>query len=267
MDVSIIILNYKTKRLVRQQLLHWRKQTAGFSHEIIVVDNASQDGIGPMLKEDFPEVLFVPQERNAGYAAGNNAGIAVASGRYVLIANPDIVLNASAIGQMLSFMNQSPRVGMAGPKLVNADNSLQFSCFRFPDIWLPLYRRTFFAATPWGRRWLDKYCLADWDHADARPVDWLLGACVIVRKSALISVGLLDEKFFLYLEDTDWCRRFWLNHYEVFYLPQAELVHLHRRSSEGSIFSIVVNQPTRIHIRSFLHYLAKYRGQPNPHIT
>src|SRR3989344_1805307 len=171
MDASIIILNYKTRGLIKQQLAHFISERSRHSFELIVVDNNSQDGTGDMIREHFPGVQFVPAGENRGYAAGNNAGIKRASGRYALIANPDIVLSAQLVDTLIEFMDANPRVGIAGPKLMNADGSLQFSCLRFPDIWLPLYRRTLFAHTPWGRGWLARYFMEEFDHTQARDVD------------------------------------------------------------------------------------------------
>lgn len=265
MDVSIIILNYKAKELIKQQLKHFFTFKCALSYEVLVVDNHSEDGIAAFLRETYPDVQCLEAPDNRGYAAGNNIGLRACSGTYSLIVNPDIVLNAELIEGLYHFMETNRVVGIAGPKLVNADGSLQPSCLRFPDVWLPLYRRTFFANTPWGKKWLARYFMEEYDHAEARDVDWLFGACLMVRTSALAKVGLLDERFFLYLEDTDWCRRFWKQGCEVWYVPAVSTVHLLGRSSEGAPLSVFTNKTARIHLRSFFKYLVKHWAKPNPH--
>ncbi|MBI4090906.1 MAG: glycosyltransferase family 2 protein [Candidatus Komeilibacteria bacterium] len=265
MDVSIIILNYKTKELIKQQLKHFFSFTSTLTFEVVVVDNHSEDGIAAFLRETYPGVRCLEAPDNRGYAAGNNIGLRASSGTYSLIVNPDIVLNAELVEGLYRFMETNPKVGIAGPKLVNADGSLQPSCLRFPDVWLPLYRRTFFSHTPWGRGWLARYFMEEFDHTQARDVDWLFGACLMVRTAALAQVGLLDERFFLYLEDTDWCRRFWEKGHEVWYVPEVSTVHLLSRSSEGAPLTVFTNRTARIHLRSFFKYLVKFWGKPNPH--
>ena len=259
MDVSIIILNYKNKGLIKHQLTHFFKTKTKCVSEVSVVDNYSGDGVGDMVRELFPAVRFIQSADNRGYAAGNNVGIKAAAGRYVLICNPDIVLTVAAVDELVRFMDEHPAVGIAGPKLTNADGTLLDSAQRFPDIWLPIYRRTIFSKTARGKAWLDSYFMHDWDHETSRSVDWLFGACLIVRASALEKVGLLDERFFLYFEDTDWCRRFWKAKYEVWYVATVSVIHLWGRQSGGSPWSLVVNRTSRVHVWSFLKYLWKWR--------
>ncbi len=266
MDVSIIILNYKSKLLIAEQLRHFFSQACAISTEIIVIDNDSADAIGSMLAEQFPLVRFIQRPDNRGYAAGNNAGLHAATGRYSVIVNPDTVLTARLIEELYGFMEAHPKAGIAGPMINNPDGSLQFSCGRFPNPLLPFFRRTFLGSTKQGARWLDWYLLRDWDHAAARRVDWLFGSCLMIRMAALEQVGFLDESFFLYLEDTDWCRRFWEQGYEVWYVPQAKAIRLRGGSSEGSILSLLFNKSTRAHNISYVKYFMKYWGKKNPHI-
>lgn len=266
MDISVIILNYRGRKLVAEQLKFFYAQTPRSSCEVIVVDNASNDGIGEYIQKHFPQTRFIQSPDNRGYAAGNNIGIKEARGTYVIIANPDIVLTADLVDGLYAWMEEHPRAGIAGPRILNADGTLQESCARFPSLLLPIMRRMFLDRTPWGKRWHQWYFMRDWDHTSPKAVDWLFGACVIVRMSALQKVGLLDEDFFLYLEDTDWCRRFWEQGYEVWYVPQASATHLHHRSSEGTPLALFFNRSSRIHSMSFIRYIWKYRGKKNPHV-
>src|SRR3989344_4905421 len=264
-DVSIIVLNYRARNLIKEQLRHFLSQQTKCLYEVIVVDNDSGDGIQDVLAKDFPGVTFIQTGKNRGYAAGNNAALRVAGGRYCLIVNPDIVLTAEAVDRLFTFMEAHPRVGLAGPMLTNADGSLQYSCLRFPTVVLPFMRRTPFARTAWGKRWLASYFMEDWDHAAARDGDWLFGAFLMARRKAVDEVGMLDEQFFLYMEDTDWCRRFWQHGWAVYYVPEAKLIHLLRRSSEGSLWSIASNPLARVHLGSFFRYTRKYFRAKNPH--
>lgn len=259
MDVSVIILNYKTKELLRQCIEHVRRTNPAIQYEIIIVDNASKDGSVQMSQSTYPDVRVYEMERNGGFAAGMNFGMRHARGNYVLLINPDVQLEPDTMHTLWSFLQREPFVAVVGPKLINRDGSTQLSCFRFPSLLVPLYRRS-----PLGRLWfarekLRRYLLSTWDHLENRPVDWILGACMMVRRSALERVGMMDERFFLYFEDTDWCRRFWRHGYRVYYLADAHVLHHHRRlSAESPGIAGVFSYPTRVHIRSWLKYIRKY---------
>lgn len=236
-----------------------------FAYEIIVVDNASYDGLAELIAKDFPQVRFIQSERNGGFAYGNNLGIKQASGKYIMICNPDLAFLTKAIKQLVDYMEQHPTVGLAGPRLINADKSIQYSCTTFPDWHLPIYRRTTFGNSQAGQIWLDKYLLKHLDHTKNFLVPALFGACLIARKIAIDKVGLLDERFFMYLEDLDWSRRFWENGYQVAYVGEAEVIHLHRRQSAAdNLPKSIFSKSARNHIISFIKYLKKYQGKSLP---
>lgn len=266
MDLSIVILNYKTRGLLKQCLKGLRLNHIPFSYEVIVVDNNSHDGTAAMMRSEFPDVTLIASSVNGGFAAGMNLGIRQSSGRYVLLLNPDIAVLSNAIAEMYDFLERHPRVGLAGPKLVNPDGTIQTSCRKFPTFWTILFRRSPLGKLPFAHRRLRAFLMLDWDHRDNRPVDWLLGACLMVRRTAMESVGLLDERFFLYFEDVDWCRRFWDAGYEVYYLGAAsEIVHYHRRlSAESPGLKGIFSYATRLHIVSGLKYFTKYSGSSLP---
>lgn len=265
MDLSIIILNYKSKGLLKQCLKGLKLLSFRFSHEIIVLDNHSQDGTGAMMREEFPDITFFANPENKGFAAGMNVGIRHAQGNYILILNPDIAVLGNPIERMLDFMERHPNVGICGPKLLNPDGTVQSSCREFQTFSTILYRRTPLGKLPFARKRLRKFLMLDWDHNDNCAVDWLLGACMLVRRSAIEKVGLLDERFFLYFEDMDWCRRFWQAGFSVYYLGAiAEIVHYHRRqSAESPGLAGLLSYPTRLHLTSALKYFAKYMFAKN----
>ncbi len=264
-DLSIIILNYKTRGLLRQCLRGIGTSADTVTTEVIVVDNASSDGSVDMVERDFPDVTLVASPVNGGFSAGMNLGLKRARGRYVVLLNTDIAIMDKPFDRLVQFMDQHPDVGLAGPKLINPDGSVQFSCYRFPETLTPLYRRTPLGKIPFIRKKLQRFVMADFDHSTNRVVDWLLGAFLIARAEAVAKVGLLDERFFLYFEDIDWSRRFWAAGWQVMYVADVDVVHYHKRqSAENPGFSGIFAFPTNVHIQSWFRYLAKYKGAALP---
>lgn len=260
-ELSIIILNYKSRGLVKQCVKTIGLCAPSVSHEIIVVDNDSKDGTGEMLAAAFPHVRFIQSSANVGYAAGNNIGIRAARGRYVVIMNPDITVRPGALEAMTAFMDANPDVGIMGPKLVHPDGSIDPSCYRFPTYAIPVYRRTPLGRLQSARVAVAKYLMEDYDKQATTDVDWLLGAVLMVRREALDGVGMLDERYFLYFEDTDWCRRFWQAGWRVVYYTGAKMVHYHERlSAQGNWLVSPFRKSTRIHISSCIKYFRKWQG-------
>ncbi len=267
MDLSIIILSYWQKGLLKYCLKNLLALKLPLNYEIIVVDNAADKGLQEMLESEFMSVKLVVAKANRGFSAGNNLGLAKAEGKYLLILNPDVAILSNAILQLYQFLEERPAAGLIGPKVKNPDGSLQATCLRFPDWKLPFFRRTFFSKTKSGRAWNSRYLMLDWSHDQAKKVDWLFGACLMAKRTALSQVGLLDERYFLYLEDLDWCRRFWENHWEVWYLPEAEVIHYHQRlSAEVNILGALFSKTARIHLLSWFKYCLKFKGKALPKV-
>jgi N-acetylglucosaminyl-diphospho-decaprenol L-rhamnosyltransferase len=265
MDVSLIILNYKTKDLLQQCLeeivsSHWALHT-----EVVVVDNDSRDGSLEMIRERFPTVRAIASGTNVGFAAGMNLAFKEARGRYFLILNPDVSRFGNAVPTLCAYMERHPKVGLAAPRLVYPDGREQISCYRFPTVWIPLLRRTPLGHLPWAQEVLGQYVMRDFSRKDNLPVGWVIGACMLIRRSALEEVGAFDERFFLYFEDVDLCRRLWQAGWEVHYVADAEVVHRHQRlSAEDPGIRGMLSHPTRAHIESAVKYFAKYLGAPVP---
>ncbi|MFA6391383.1 MAG: glycosyltransferase family 2 protein [Patescibacteria group bacterium] len=265
MILSIIILNYKSEGLVRYCIKNILKSNIGLEYEIIVVDNASPNGGVEKLKIEYPAIRFIELKENNGFSAGNNAGIKAAKGKYISIMNPDIVVSPGSFEKLVDFMDRNSDVGCSGPKLLNPDGTIQNSCLRFPTGIMPLYRRSPLGKSSSGQRYLKHYLMHDFDHNSNIPVDWLFGACIIARKSAIDDVGLLDEKYFLYIGDTDWCRMFWEKGYKVYYVAESKMIHYHHRESAANPgISGVFNYVTRIHLRDFYHYTKKFKNKKLP---
>ncbi|MDP3965097.1 MAG: glycosyltransferase family 2 protein [bacterium] len=261
MDLSIIILNYKSQGLTKQSLKGIELLKPNMEFETIVVDNNSGDGTAEMVRDEFPWAKLIASSENRGYAAGNNLGIKASTGKYIMIMNPDIAIMNNSLEVLYRYMEEHPKVGLCGPRLINPDGSVQASCRTFQTPGILLYRRTPLGRLPFARKILRHHMMLDWDHGSNQPVDWMIGACFFVRREAMEKVGLLDERFFLYMEDLDWCRRFWQSGYEVHYVADAEMVHYHQRlSAENPGLSGVFSYGTRIHIKSAIRYFAKYFG-------
>lgn len=260
MDISIIILNYKSKGFALNCIKSILEADFGdLRYEIIVVDNNSQDAIGEILAWQHPQVKFVQNKKNLGMGAGNNAGIKKAQGEYVIVMNPDTIAFKGTFQKLYRYMEENKEVGVIGPKQLNPDKTTQDSCYRWHGVLTPLYRRTPLGRFKFAQKDLDRYLMKDYDHKLEREVDWLLGSFLFCRKEALKQVGLFDERFFLYFEDTDLCRRFWQNKWKVIYYPEARIIHNHARASaEDPWYRFLWNKATRYHIVSWVKYLTKW---------
>lgn len=259
MELSIVILSYKMKRLVRNCLRYLQENPPDLNFEIIVVDNNSGDDLEQLIKTDFPSVKFIQTGKNSGMGAGNNAGIKVARGEYILILNPDIYITGDSIKAMLQYLKNHQKIGLIAPKLLNPDHSLQYTCYRWHETLTPLYRRTGLQKIPFIKKKIDKFLMLDYDHQGIKDVDWVQGSCMMLPARIFKEVGLFDESFFMYFEDTDLCRRIWLAGYKVVYLGEVAVIHMHMRMSGGGLWQIFTNKLTRSHIKSWGRYLWKYR--------
>jgi len=260
MDISIVIVNYHSKDKLFNCLRSIKESDlGGLSLETIVVENNSGDDLRSWQK-DFNFIL-IESPHNLGMGGGNNLGIGSAQGQYILVANPDLVFSSQAIRRLYDYLQTNSQVGLVAPKLINPDGSLQYSCFRFPHFFMPFARRTslgkFFSA------YLDQYLMKDQEHDRTMAVDWVLGACLMVRRNgvAFIEPNLFDERFFMYFEDTDLCRRIWQQGGQVVYLPTAVVTHYHVRASAQKPWYVAVisDMIAREHIKSWLKYFWKWR--------
>ncbi|MDP2709561.1 MAG: glycosyltransferase family 2 protein [bacterium] len=259
MDVSIIIVNYKSKGLTLNCIRSIKAADwSGLAYEIIVVDNNSGDLSGREL-EPFGRIKFIMNGRNLGLGAANNKGIRQAQGKYIVIMNPDTAAARDVFSKLFAFMEKNSEAGVIGPKQLNPDGSRQDSCFRWPALMTPIYRRTPLGRTVAGKKDLDRFLYKDYNKDKAREVDWLLGSFLFCRAGALRQVGAYDEKFFLYLEDTDLCRRFWRGGFKAVYYPGAEIIHNHaRQSARLPWYKFFNSLASWHHLSSWFKYLKKW---------
>jgi GT2 family glycosyltransferase len=274
-DLSIVVVNWNVCSLLRR-CLHSildsalsDASTPGVWHnsgleepsafhlqfEVLVVDSASSDDSVEMVEREFPCVRLYPSDTNLGYTGGNNLGMRESRGRYVLLLNPDTEVLESALGTMVAYMDSHPEVGIVGPQLLWPDGSVQSSRRRFPTL------RTAFIESTFLQKWfphhpvLYRYYALDLSDSVASQVDWVQGACLMVRREAIDQVGPLDDAYFMYSEELDWQKRMADAGWKVVYLPEAQIVHHEGKSSDQVI-------PFR-HIRyqcSKIRYFSKQNG-------
>ncbi|HBR80032.1 MAG: hypothetical protein UX09_C0047G0003 [Candidatus Uhrbacteria bacterium GW2011_GWE2_45_35] len=260
-DLSIFIVHYNTPRLLRQTLKGLYRFAPNCSHEIIVVDNNPKSRVADQVKSEFPGVKIVVNEKNLGFGRGMNSAAAVADGRHFLIFNPDIAILEGSLDKLVNFLDEHPRVGAVGPKLLNPDRSLQTSCYRFAKPLTILARRLPLAEKiPSLKKELDRYLMNDFDHSSTKEIDYLLGASLLVRREAWEKTGGFDPEYFMYFEDQDLCRHLWQLGWKVMYYPESEIVHYHRReTAEGNLLEQLFNPLTRIQIKSARYYFKKWQ--------
>ena len=257
---SIVIINYKNPPLLRLCLSSLKRVlSASFKHEILVTDITSSPETRNIV-EEFPDVKLLKFKENMGYTKGVNEGIRAASGDFVLVLNPDIVPMVGSIEGLVSYLATNNNVGMAGPRLLNFDGSVQNSCFRYYTPMTILCRRSPLGKTPFGKKILAKFTMADKNLDNPTEVEWLMGSSIMVSRKAVEKVGPMDERFFLYMSDVDWARRFWENGFKVIYYPEAKMYHYHKRESQGRFgpFDILMNKQSRLHLIDALRYFRKY---------
>jgi GT2 family glycosyltransferase len=254
--LSIVIVSWNAQDYLLRCLKLIMAETSDFEVEIIVVDNASTDGTPELIREFFPQVKLICNGKNLGFAKANNIAIKESTGEYICLVNSDILVGKDCFKKLLEFMEENPRMGMIGPRTVNPDGTLQRSCFSFPSAWNNFCRAlaldSLFPKSPlFGRR-----LMTFWPHDTVRGVDALNGCFLMVRREALNEVGLLDETFFIYGEDIDWCKRFREAGWDVVFFPGAEAIHYGGASSS--------NAPIRFYIemhRADMQYWEKHHGR------
>jgi N-acetylglucosaminyl-diphospho-decaprenol L-rhamnosyltransferase len=231
MSLSLVVVHYHTRPALTRLLQSLRESRPSPVRELLVVNNSGEP-IEDLLQQDLPWPARVLQPgRNLGYARGVNEGIRAAREDRVLILNPDILVRPGSIEALERCADEHPRAGILAPKLLNADGTLQLSARRFYNWKTLLLRRAPLGPYAAMSRTLRNHLMTDWDHADTRTVDWVLGAAMLARKRAVRDVGLMDERYFLYFEDVDWCQRMWRHGYEVLYCAEATMVHEYARGS------------------------------------
>jgi GT2 family glycosyltransferase len=223
-------------------------------YEIIVVDNASTDGSSEMVKNDFRQVILIENTENRGFAAANNQGMVVAKGRYMLLLNSDTVVLDNAIANTVRFADENPQAAVTGCRVLNPDRTVQPTCFMFPSLSNMLLSGTYLYKLFPKNRFFGREQMTWWNRSDVRQVDVVTGCFMLVRREAIEQVGVMDERFFMYGEETDWCYRFWKNGWEVMFAPVGEIIHFGGQSAAQTPVNMIVQ--LRLSILKFIrkHY-------------
>lgn len=222
MDLTIIIVSWNTSGLLNQCLDSIYKTGSRFAFEVIVVDNGSSDDSVTLVEKQYPQVILIKNTQNRGFAAANNQGLSVGTGRYFMLLNSDTIVLPGAIDTLVELADCHPRLGVVGPKLLNMDGSLQKSWASFPSFLSELVGRNFRFRQPVDRL------------SNTFDVDWIMGACMLVRSETIRDVGSMDEDYFFYSEETDWCFRIKKKNWKIWYITNAEIYHLGGGSAKRS---------------------------------
>ena len=254
-QLSIIIVSWNVCELLKRALASiYASWGAHPGLEVIVVDNASTDDSVTMLRAHFPDVLCIANSDNYGFTRGNNQGLAAARGELLLLLNPDTEIVDDALRALSDYAKHNPTVGMIGPQLRNSDGTLQSSRRRFPTLPVLFLESTWLQPLA-PRGILRRYYIEDRSAEEQQPVDWITGAAMLTRREVVAQVGGMDEGFFMYSEELDWCRRIKAAGWEIHYVPTARVIHHEGKSSEQVVAA------RHIHFQSSkVRYTRKYHG-------
>jgi GT2 family glycosyltransferase len=244
-DAAVVVVTYDALPWIEDCLASVRGE------QVVVVDNGSRDGTVALVRERFPEARIVESE-NRGLGAGWNAGIRETASRYVLLLNADAWLREDALARLVAFADERPRAAVVGPRLLNPDGTLQRSVRGFPTLWRLATEYFFLRKLAPGTRALNAFYAGGFDHDEVREAEFVMGACMLVRRDAIEEVGPLDEEFFLFSEETDWCYRFRQAGWEVLFFPGAECVHVGGAAHGGRLY--------RENLLGHLRFLRKHDG-------
>ena len=253
--VSVIIVSWNARDYLVKCLSSLKSTASRRSTEIIVVDNDSTDGSAECVATQFPEVQLIRNSSNLGFAKANNIGYARCSGKYVALINSDVVVLEGCLDRLVDYCEGNGDVGMVGPRVIGGDGNLQRSCRGFPTLWNMLCSAFALDKAFPRSRIFNGYSLSFWPQETGCQVDILSGCFWLVRRDALKKVGLLDEAFFMYGEDMDWCKRFWSAGWKLFFFPEAEAIHYGGASSS--------NAPVRFYVerqKADLQYWRKHHS-------
>lgn len=254
-EVSIVTVSWNVKELILECIQSVYEKTQNYSFEIIIVDNDSKDGTPEAIEKKYPEVKLLKNKNNSGITVANNQGIKASKGQYICLLNPDTHLINNAIDLLVKYLEENTSVSAVGPQSINFGNVIEESCRKGSmSIWTEFLDMTTLTARFPKNRIISRHRLGYWDHMSIRSVDHIATECFIVRKNLLNQIGVMDEQFFMYGDDTDFCRRIKNSGGEIIYFPHAKIFH-HKGSSskQNSEIPIVVKE-------SYYKYFSKHHG-------
>lgn len=264
--VSCIIVNHNLTYLPRLCIEALSRSTADFDFEIIVVDNDSHDESLKYLEQmhHAGHIKLVRSGANIGYGRANNLGAQHATGRFLVILNPDVSVEPAMLKTMVSYLSDHPKVGLIGPQLYFFNGQIQDSCRRFMQPLDLVIKRTPLQRFKYFKNRLNSYVMTEYDHTVTREVDLVTGACFMMPREVFQKIGGFDPRYFLFMEDADLCRKVWEAGFSVVYNPQARALHYHKRLSGGNFASLLTQKVFWIHLASAAKYFWKWRGKELP---
>ncbi|OGH76853.1 MAG: hypothetical protein A2469_04285 [Candidatus Magasanikbacteria bacterium RIFOXYC2_FULL_40_16] len=271
-DINVVFVNYLMGDDILKAVESLSADILGcpYSVQITIVDNSNnKDGVRDKLLEKFINIKYINTGVNVGFGRGNNIGFQATQARYYFALNRDTIIfpNSNTIERIIKFMDEHPKIGCIGTKLVNIDQTLQDTCYRFDlkSIAIkPFKQINFDRKYNWVKKYANRLLMKDFNHSETRPVDWVLGAAMVVRKEVVDAIGWFDDRYFMYLEDCDWCRTMWEHGWPVYYVHDIVIQHRYARGSAeipGIFKALIKNKLARIHLASWVKYIFKWRGK------
>lgn len=257
MDLSIIIVNWNTKHLLRNCIKSIYNQAGEIDFEIIVIDNASSDGSAKMVMAEFPSVILIENSVNRGFAAANNQGIAMAKGRYILLLNSDTIVCDNAIEETIRYADNHPEAAVVGCQVWESASTIQMTCFRFPSATNLFLSGSGLATAFRHNRILGREQMLWWKRDNEKEVDVVPGMFMLVRKEAIDKVGVMDEDYFIYCEEADWCYRFKQADWKMLFWPGAKIIHVDGGSHSTDQVTVKMFVQKQ---KSLLIFIRKHRG-------
>lgn len=253
-DISVVIITWKMKALLNRMLSSLVENTYGVNYELIIVDNASNDGTIELINTKFPQATLIRNKHNVGVAPARNQGLKIARGRYIAILDADMEIKENSLKMLFDFLEKDSSIGLVGCKLVDSEGLLQYSCKRFPTFFALLLRRFTFFSFACASEVLNYHIMKDYDHIDVTEVDYVIGACQFFRVDLIDKIGSYDENIFYGPEDLDYCLRVWRSGLKVYYNPITEIVHHEQRITKKRIISLI----TLKHFIAIFYLFKKY---------
>ena len=255
-DLTIGIATWNGADLLRDCLISIVKNVTGVTYNVVVVDNGSIDETPDIMRTEYPDFTYIRNQENEGVAKARNKCLDIVDSRYVILLDVDTIIHPKAFEILVETMDRHPGVGIGGPKLLNPDGSLQLSCRTFQTPFTILFRGTFIGKQFPRSPFVKDHLMVDWNHDELRLVDWMMGACHIIRREALTDIGKLDDGFFYLYEDVEYCWRAKKKGWDVLYIPESQITHIYQRKSAAGL-----NSMTYKHFRSIFRFLTiRYLG-------
>lgn len=258
-QISVVIVEYRCVEQIEGCLQSLSQYLGDLSWECIVVSNSEYpDAYLDQMRARLAGARVIANDRNRGYAGGVNRALPECRAPYVYILNPDCRLLDNNSARLVDVLEKNPSVAAVGPRVIDNEGVIQASCRRFPRLWTFLLVRSPLRRLPGAWKERRRYLMEEFSHDTERDVDWLSGGAMLVRKSAIDSVGVMDERFFLYMEDVDWCRRFWKAGWRVIFSPACTVLHGAQHDSLRGGLRMITSPHTRFHLTSLTKYFLKY---------